>query len=83
MMSEERELYEIRYLMECAVPILERIAVALEKLAPRGSEREQIALEMYTLLEDVMEDRSFECADAWIAERDKQRAQQAEQGRAE
>ena len=36
MMSEERELYEIRYLMECAVPILERIAVALEKLAQIG-----------------------------------------------
>ena len=35
-MSEERELYEIRYLMECAVPILDRIAVALEKLAKIG-----------------------------------------------
>ena len=82
-MSEERELYEIRYLMECAVPILERIAVALEKLAPQGSEREQIALQVYTRLEDIMEDRAFECADAWLAERDRQRAQQAEQGRAE
>ena len=82
-MSEERELYEIRYLMECAVPILDRIAVALEKLAPQGSEREQIALQVYTRLEDIMEDRAFECADAWLAERDRQRAQQAEQGRTE
>ena len=77
-MSEERELYEIRHQNEFVLPILDRIAAALEKLAPKGSERELIALRIYTLLEDVMEDRSFECADAWIAERDKQRAQQAE-----
>ena len=81
-MSEERELYEIRYLMECAVPILERIAVALEKLAPQGSERERIALRLWTTL-DVEAEASFRHADGWIAERDRQRTQQAEQGRAE
>ena len=81
-MSEERELYEIRHQNEFVLPILDRIAAALEKLAPKGSERELIALRIYTLLEDVMEDRSFECADAWMKERDKQRAR-IEQGRAE
>ena len=81
-MSEERELYEIRYLMECAVPILDRIAVALEKLDPQGSEREQIALRLWTTL-DVEAEASFRHADGWIAERDRQRAQAAEQGRAE
>ena len=81
-MSEERELYEIRYLMECAIPILERIAVALEKLAPQGSEREQIALRLWTTL-DVEVEASFRHADRWIEERDRQRTQQAEQGRAE
>ena len=29
-MSEERELYELRYQVECMVPIMERIATALE-----------------------------------------------------
>ena len=80
-MSEERELYEIRYLMECAVPILDRIATALEKLAPQGSEREQIAVRVYAA-NTIGADTAFEYADEWIAERDKQRAQ-AEQGRAE
>jgi GTP cyclohydrolase III len=81
-MSEERELYEIRYLMECAVPILERIAVALEKLAPHGSEREQIALQFCLHTEQTPEE-ALRAADWFLAERDKQRAQQAEQRRAE
>ena len=80
-MSEERELYEIRYLMECAVPIFDRIAVALEKLAPQGSERERIAFRLYASGNNSAE-TAFHHADHWIAERDKQRAQ-AEQGRAE
>ena len=80
-MSEERELYEIRYLMECAIPILDRIAVALEKLAPQGSERERIALQFCVHTEQTPEE-AFRAADWFFAERDKQRAQ-AEQGRAE
>ena len=82
-MSEERELYEIRYLMECAIPILERIAVALEKLAPQGSERERIATGLFVQNSEISTEDAFDQADLWIAERDKQRAQQAEQGRAE
>ena len=81
MMSEERELYEIRYLMECAVPILDRIAVALEKLAPRGSERERVALQHF--LHCVQNpQKAFRAADWFLAECDEQRAQ-AEQRRAE
>ena len=80
-MSEERELYEIRYLMECAIPILDRIAVALEKLAPQGSEREQVAFRTFYETE-CSPDEAFEIADAWFQERDKQRAQ-AEQRRTE
>ena len=75
-MSEERELYEIRYLMECAVPILDRIAVALEKLATQGSEREQIALRIYSA-NTIGADAAFEYADEWLEERDRQRAQAA------
>ena len=55
-MSEERELYEIRYLMECAIPILDRIAVALEKLAPQGSEREQVARLSVAVVHDRIEE---------------------------
>jgi hypothetical protein len=81
-MSETRELYEIKHEIERITPILDRIARALEKLAPRGSERERIALQLWTTL-DVEAEASFRHADGWIAERDKHRAQQAEQGRAE
>ena len=79
-MGEERELYEIRHLMECAIPILDRIAMALEKLAPHSSERERIALRLWETL-DVEVEASFRHADRWIEERDRQRVQQAEQGR--
>ena len=82
-MCEHRELYEMRFQMECIVPILERIATALERMVPEGSEREQISLRFWTEFMDIMPDRCFALADKWIAERDKQRAQQAEQGRAE
>ena len=51
----------------CALPIFERIA-------PHGSEREQIALQLWTTL-DVEAEASFRHADGWIAERDRQRAQ--------
>lgn len=56
---------------------LERIATAVEKLVPQGSERERIALRLWSTL-DVEAEASFRHADGWIAERDKQRAQQAE-----
>ena len=82
-MSEERELYELRYQVECMVPIMERIATALEKLAPQGSEREQIALRLFVHLPKTMADRCYGLADMWIAERDKQRVAQADQGRVE
>ena len=83
-MSEERELYEIRHQMECMFSTLERIATALEKLAPQGSEREQVALRVYSA-NVIGADSAFEYADEWIAERDKQRKAQAdaEQRRAE
>ena len=56
---------------------LRRAAAALEKLAPHGSEREQIALQLWVTL-DVEAEASFRHADNWIAERDRQRAKQAE-----
>ena len=73
-MSEERELYKLRYQAECIVPILDRIATALERMAPQGSEREQIALRVYCQ-NTIGADTAFEYADEWIAERNKQRAQ--------
>ena len=76
-MSEERELYELRYQMECITPILERIATALEKLAPQGSEREQIALQSFLHCGGNPQE-GFRSADWFLEERDKQRAQQAE-----
>ena len=81
-MSETRELYEIKHEIERITPILDRIAVALEKLAPQGSEREQIALRLFIHAPNVEAEASFYHADAWIEERDRQRAQ-AEHGRAE
>ena len=77
-MSEERELYEIRHQMECIYSLLERLA---EALLPKGSEREQIALRIYSA-NTIAADTAFEWADEWLAERDKQRAQ-AEQRRTE
>jgi Na+/phosphate symporter len=81
-MSETRELYEIKHEIERITPILDRIARALEKLAPQGSERERIALRLWETL-DVEVEASFRHADGWIAERDKQRAKQAEERRTE
>ena len=77
-MSEDRIEHQL-YDIDCT---LHKILEALQQLAPRGSERERIALQLFTTAEVVAE-RSFEYADEWIAERDRQRAQQAEQGRAE
>ena len=76
-MGEERELYEIRHQLECILDVLQRLAMAAEKLVPRGSEREQIALRIYSA-NTVGADAAFEYADEWLAERDKQRGQQAE-----
>lgn len=56
---------------------LERIATALERMAPQGSEREQVALRVYSA-NVIGADSAFEYADEWIAERDGQRAKQAE-----
>ena len=56
---------------------LRRAAAALEKLAPQGSEREQVALRVYSA-NVIGADSAFEYADEWIAERDKQRVKQAE-----
>ena len=81
-MSEERELYEIRHSLECMVPSVDRIANALESIHLRGSVREQIALRLFVQNSTISAKDSFDQADAWIQERDKQRAQ-AEQGRAE
>ena len=75
-MSEERELHKLRYQAECIVPILDRIATALERIAPQGSEREQIAFGLFVNSEKLMPSRCYELADAWIAERDKQRLKQ-------
>lgn len=77
-MSEERELYELRYQVECMVPIMERIATALEKLAPQGSERERIALQFCLLSTGTCTSEwSFSMADHWLKERDLQRSIQA------
>ena len=62
-----QQLYEI----DCT---LRRVAAAIERIAPHGSEREQIALQLWTTL-DVEAEASFRHADGWIAERDGQRAQ--------
>ena len=78
----EQQLYDIDCTLMRAVDNLERIANALERMAPQGSERELIALQLWTTL-DVELEASFRHADRWIEERDRQRAQQAEQRRAE
>ena len=77
-MSEERIEHQL-YDIDCT---LHKILEALQQLAPQGAERERIALGLYTTL-DVEAEASFRHADGWIAERDKQRAQQVEQRRAE
>ena len=77
-MSEDRIEHQL-YDIDCT---LHKILEALQQLAPRGSERERIALQLWTTL-DVELEASFRHADGWIAERDRQRAKQAEQGRAE
>ena len=73
------ELRDIAYHVECLAAAVERIEKAL---VSQGSEREHIALRIYSA-NTIGADTAFEYADEWIAERDKQRAQQAEQGRAE
>ena len=77
-MSEERIEHQL-YDIDCT---LHKILEALQQLAPQGTERELIALQLWTTL-DVEAEASFRHADGWIAERDKQRAQQVEQRRAE
>ena len=69
------ELRDIAYHVECLVAAVERIEKAL---APQGSEREQVALKLFIHLQDCTAGQCYEQADAWIAERDRQRAQQAE-----
>jgi hypothetical protein len=56
---------------------LHKIFTLLEQHAPQGSEREQLALRIYTA-DGIGADVSFEHADEWIRERDKQRVRQAE-----
>ena len=72
--------YEIRHQLECIYSLLERLAAVV---LPKGSEREQIALRLFVHTPKAMPDRCYELADMWIAERDRQREKQAEQGRAE
>ena len=79
-MSEERieqQLYDIDCNLNGIAGTLERIANALERMAPQGSERERIALQLWVTL-DVEAEASFRHADNWIAERDRQRVRQAE-----
>ena len=82
-MGEERELYEIRHQMECIFDVLQRLAAAAERLIPEGSERERIAMSLFVQNSAISTEDAFDQADLWIAERDRQRAQQAEQRRAE
>jgi hypothetical protein len=56
---------------------LHKIFTLLEQHAPQGSERERIALKVYSV-NTIGADTAFEYADEWIAERDRQRAKQAE-----
>ena len=81
-MSEERELYEIRHQLECIYSVLERLMMAAERLAPERGEREQVALQ-FCLHGGESPEEGFRAADWFLDVRDKQRAQQAEQGRAE
>ena len=74
-MSEERELYEIRFQLECMIPSLLCIATALERMIPQGDERERVAFGLFVNSEKLLPARCYELADQWIAERDKQRAQ--------
>ena len=67
----EQQLYDIDNNLSNIATILDRLATALERMAPKGSEREQVALRLDA-------ERAFKYAAEWIAERDKQRAQQAE-----
>ena len=79
-MSEERieqQLYDIDCNLSNIATILDRLATALERMAPQGSEREQVALRVYSA-NVIGADSAFEYADEWIAERDRQRAKQAE-----
>ena len=54
--------------------ILQEMTNLLNRIAPHGSEREQIALQLYVHVRMLNREESFERADMWIAERDKQRA---------
>ena len=69
------ELRDIAYHIECLVATAERIE---KLLALQGSERERIALQLFIHTPKSMPDRCYELADMWIAERDRQRAKQAE-----
>ena len=75
MIGVERALEEIDM-------TLHKIFTLFEEHAPGGSVREQIALQFCLHTEQTPEE-AFRAADWFLAERDKQRAQQAEQGRAE
>ena len=54
--------------------ILQEMATLLNRIAPQGSERERIALQLYVHVPMLNRGESFERADGWIAERDRQRA---------
>lgn len=53
--------------------ILQEMKSLLDRIAPQGSEREQIAMGIFTT-GDFDSVESFDLADAWIQERDRQRA---------
>ena len=78
-MSEERieqQLYDIDCNLNGIAGVLERIANAIERMAPQGNEREHIALQIYSA-NTIGADAAFEYADEWLEERDRQRAQAA------
>jgi hypothetical protein len=71
----EQQLYDIDNNLSNIATILDRIATVLESIAPQGSERERIALGIYSA-NTIGADAAFEYADEWLAELHEQRAKQ-------
>ena len=59
--------------------ILQEMTNLLNRIAPHGSEREQVALALFIHNQKAWPDRCYVLADGWIAERDKQRAKENNQ----
>ena len=70
----EQQLYDMDCNLNGIAGVLERIANALERMAPPGRDQEQVALRLYANAE-VDAERAFKYAAEWILERDRQRAQ--------